>query len=144
VCIDELRRRRRRPLTGLGHDRPSESTESSRGRAARCSRPAFGAPIVDLSDSTVQRVDVDAAVSLLPEEFRAAVVLRDLCDLPYEEIARVLDIPLGTVRSRIARGRAALAEALEDARNPTAVPHVETRLGTRESSHETGPPVTLR
>jgi RNA polymerase sigma-70 factor (ECF subfamily) len=40
------------------------------------------------------------------------VVLRDLCDLDYAEISRVLDVPPGTVRSRIARGRALLATAL--------------------------------
>ena len=39
-------------------------------------------------------------------------MLRDLCDLDYAEIAEVLDLPPGTVRSRIARGRAALAEQL--------------------------------
>ena len=48
----------------------------------------------------------------MPEEFRVAVVLRDLCDLDYAEIATVLDIPPGTVRSRIARGRRVLAEVL--------------------------------
>ena len=48
------------------------------------------------------RLAIDAALAQLPEEFRAAVVLRDLCDLDYAEIAEVLDIPPGTVRSRIA------------------------------------------
>ena len=48
----------------------------------------------------------------LPEEFRVAVVLRDVMDLDYEEIAEVLGVPGGTVRSRIARGRAKLAELL--------------------------------
>jgi DNA-directed RNA polymerase specialized sigma24 family protein len=43
-------------------------------------------------------------------------VLRDLCDLDYAEIARVLGIPAGTVRSRIARGRSQLADLLG---NPT-------------------------
>ena len=42
------------------------------------------------------------------------VVLRDVADLDYAEIAEVLDIPAGTVKSRIARGRAALAKALSD------------------------------
>ena len=45
---------------------------------------------------------------------RVAVVLRDLCDLDYAEIAEVLDIPPGTVRSRIARGRAQLHDRLRD------------------------------
>ena len=54
------------------------------------------------------RVAVDAALGGLPPEYRVAVVLRDLCGLAYGEIAEVLDVPIGTVRSRIARGRAAL------------------------------------
>ena len=48
----------------------------------------------------------------LPDDFRIAVVLRDLCDLDYAAIAEALDLPPGTVRSRIARGRAALADRL--------------------------------
>jgi len=48
----------------------------------------------------------------LPDEFRAAVVLRDLEGLAYEEIAAVLGVPVGTVRSRLARGRALLKENL--------------------------------
>jgi RNA polymerase sigma-70 factor (ECF subfamily) len=59
-----------------------------------------------------ERAAIDAALARLPADFRAAVVLRDLCDLDYAEIGEVLDIPAGTVRSRIARGRAALAVEL--------------------------------
>ena len=58
------------------------------------------------------RLDIDAALRELPEEFRVAVVLRDLADLDYAEIAAVLDVPTGTVKSRIARGRAALTVLL--------------------------------
>ena len=65
------------------------------------------------------RLDVDAALAGLSPEFRAAVVLRDLCDLDYAEIAEILDVPIGTVRSRIARGRAAIANQL---REPAAPP----------------------
>jgi RNA polymerase sigma-70 factor (ECF subfamily) len=54
---------------------------------------------------------------VVPEDFRVAVVLRDLCDLDYDAIATVLDIPPGTVRSRIARGLAAFEAALG---NPAA------------------------
>ncbi|MGA2037236.1 MAG: sigma-70 family RNA polymerase sigma factor, partial [Acidimicrobiales bacterium] len=119
-CIDELRRRRRRPLVGLDLEGRGGAAEvagagspatrfgadpgwggPTKGRAASCERPAFGAPAADPSDTAARRVDVDAVLSSLPVEFRTAVVLRDLCDLTYEEIARVLNVPVGTVRSRI-------------------------------------------
>ena len=58
------------------------------------------------------RLDLDAALSELIPEYRAAVVLRDLVGMDYAEIGEVLGIPPGTVRSRIARGRAALADLL--------------------------------
>ncbi|MBK6873449.1 MAG: RNA polymerase sigma factor SigE [Kineosporiaceae bacterium] len=56
--------------------------------------------------------DVQAALDTLPPEFRAAVVLCDIEGLSYEEIAATLNIKLGTVRSRIHRGRAQLRQAL--------------------------------
>jgi RNA polymerase sigma-70 factor (ECF subfamily) len=57
---------------------------------------------------------LDLALRSLSDEYRLPVVLRDVADLDYAEIAEVLDIPAGTVKSRIARGRAALARALSD------------------------------
>ncbi len=57
-----------------------------------------------------------AALIDLPIAFREAVVLRDVEGLGYEEIAQVLSIPIGTVRSRIARGRETLRSALEGLR----------------------------
>ncbi|MDT7539792.1 MAG: hypothetical protein QOI82_3377, partial [Actinomycetota bacterium] len=56
--------------------------------------------------------DVQAALDALPPDFRAAVVLCDLEGLSYEEIAATLGIKIGTVRSRIHRGRTQLREAL--------------------------------
>ena len=63
-------------------------------------------------DAIAEREAIDAALDDLPEEFRVAVVLRDVADLDYAEIAAVLDVPVGTVKSRIARGRGQLAEQL--------------------------------
>jgi RNA polymerase sigma-70 factor (ECF subfamily) len=56
--------------------------------------------------------DLERALQALPEAFREAVVLRDLQEMSYAEIAGALGIPVGTVMSRIHRGRALLREAL--------------------------------
>jgi RNA polymerase sigma-70 factor (ECF subfamily) len=70
----------------------------------------------------VLRRDDDAAAALaqVPEDFRVAIVLADVQDMPYDEIAKVLDLPVGTVKSRVHRGRIALARALgiEPAQEP--------------------------
>jgi RNA polymerase sigma-70 factor (ECF subfamily) len=55
---------------------------------------------------------VNAAIDALPEELRTAIQLRELEGMSYEEIARVMDCPIGTVRSRIFRAREAIAERL--------------------------------
>ena len=56
---------------------------------------------------------VQAALAKVSPELREAVILRDLQDMDYKEIAEVLGIPQGTVKSRISRGRAELARLLE-------------------------------
>lgn len=67
--------------------------------------------------------DIQAALDALAPDFRAAVVLCDIEGLSYEEIAATLDVKLGTVRSRIHRGRAQLRAALEHrAPRPSAEP----------------------
>ena len=59
-------------------------------------------------------LDIAAALEALPPDFRAAVVLCDMEGLSYDEVAHALNIKLGTVRSRIHRGRAMLRESLAD------------------------------
>ncbi len=107
ASLDELRRRKRRPVatddTQLEWSGNSDAHGASGASASR--EAGFDRRIAD-------RLQVDAALAKLPVEFRTAVVLRDLCDLDYGEIAAVLGIPIGTVRSRIARGRAALGPLL--------------------------------
>jgi RNA polymerase sigma-70 factor (ECF subfamily) len=68
---------------------------------------------------------VRRALLALPPDFREAVVLRDVNQLSYEEIAEALRVPLGTVKSRLSRARAMLAEAL---RGNTALFAVEGTL----------------
>jgi RNA polymerase sigma-70 factor, ECF subfamily len=93
AALDEARRGNRRP-------RPVETLPEPVTNARGTDAEIAG------------RLDVDAALSELIPEYRAAVVLRDLVGMDYAEIGEVLGIPPGTVRSRIARGRAALADLL--------------------------------
>ncbi len=58
--------------------------------------------------------EVDRAVKELPEELRTAIVLVDIEELSYEEAAGVMEVPIGTVRSRLSRGRRLLQVALHD------------------------------
>jgi RNA polymerase sigma-70 factor (ECF subfamily) len=74
-------------------------------------------PVDDPEEVLVGRLvsdEVRTALESLPEEFRQAVVLVDLQDLRYEEAAEVLGCPIGTIRSRLSRGRRLLAERLRE------------------------------
>jgi RNA polymerase sigma factor (sigma-70 family) len=97
VFLDEVRRRRRRPVEALPED-PERLLPSS---------PGADEATESLPD------DVQAALRRLPEDFRMAVVLCDVVGLSYEEIADTLAVPVGTVRSRIHRGRRLLRAALQ-------------------------------
>ena len=98
ASLDELRKRQRRPaLHVVGED----------------DRPVAVDPDADrYADSLPDRLVLDDALDRLPEDLRIAVILRDVADFDYSEIATTLDIPVGTVKSRISRGRAALASSL--------------------------------
>ena len=96
--LDEMRRRRRRPAEVL----PEEPD--------RAAPPAPGADVA--LESSALPEEVQDALRRLPPDYRAAVVLCDVVGLSYEEIGAALDIPVGTVRSRIHRGRAQLRAAL--------------------------------
>ena len=60
------------------------------------------------------KTDIEAALEALPENFRIVVLLSDMEGLTYQEIAEALDVPIGTVRSRLARARGLLQKALWD------------------------------
>lgn len=118
ACLDELRRRKRRPLPVDPTD--PEPTNPLRAESTQGQRPGLaGGQADDYTNAIVERFQIDAALAQLPEEFRVAVVLRDLLTLDYAQIAAVTEAPIGTVRSRIARGRALLAKQLAEAGNPS-------------------------
>ena len=84
-------------------------------------------------DDTHLDDDVQAALKALPPEYRAAVVLCDIEGFSYEEIAATLGVKLGTVRSRIHRGRAQLRTALEH-RRPATAEAAPREAATREAA----------
>jgi len=67
-------------------------------------------------------VDLKEALDGLPDAFRQAVWLRDVEEFSYAEIAKMLDVPIGTVMSRISRGRRQLYEKLSQAKTAAQVP----------------------
>ena len=123
AALDELRKRKRRPSLTMVRDDDSGEVRLE--------------PVDDLAGRRVEaiadRLAIDSALADLPEEFRAAVVLRDVGDLDYAEIAEVLDVPVGTVKSRIARGRRMLADGLRLDEHPDLVAEV-----TSETSRDVG------
>jgi len=96
--LDEARRRRRRPVDLLPEE-PDHVVP-----------PSPGADVALAAEALPD--DVQAALRSLPEEYRSAVVMCDVVGMSYQEIGESLDVPVGTVRSRIHRGRALLRKAL--------------------------------
>lgn len=66
-----------------------------------------------LDDHVTTRIEVREALAQLPDEYREPLVMHDLGGIPYGEIASITDTAVGTVKSRISRGRRKLAELLE-------------------------------
>jgi RNA polymerase sigma-70 factor, ECF subfamily len=99
ACHDLARKRRRQPMLRLAGDAdlPEQQT---------------GPSVPDHADELAGTRDVVAALAAIPDEFRVVLVLTDLQDLTYEEVSKILGIPIGTVRSRLHRGRVALARAM--------------------------------
>lgn len=118
ACTDELRRRRRRPQISL-------DAVSPEGSAAL--------ELPDTSDLPEERAlrsetlrNLQAALMRLPIDQRAAVVLCDVQGLSYEEISASLGVSLGTVKSRISRGRNRLRRLLTPRGELLAAPHRHT------------------
>ena len=95
ACYDLLRKRQRAPLLDRLPDHEIEPP-----------------PAPDHAEATVDAIVVQRALMSVTEDFRAVLILHDVQDLAYEDVARVLDIPIGTVKSRLHRGRIALARAM--------------------------------
>jgi RNA polymerase sigma-70 factor (ECF subfamily) len=102
------------------HKAKETSMEPELSDTAEYSAPALKDTLVDDGASPFEnlmqeefRTQVEAELREVPEPYRTTVILRDIEDLSYEEIAEVMDTSLGTVKSRLMRGRDALRKRLE-------------------------------
>lgn len=108
-------RNRRRDQARSRVEFDSEVVEQAHESASGPSTPRVESPEALLLRASFD-AELKAALDALPETFRAAVWLRDVEELSYQEIAQVLAIPIGTVMSRISRGRRQLHDRLVQAR----------------------------
>ncbi len=105
ACIDFLRRRKRRQQGESSHSLDDEETPLPEPVDPR------GTPEEELERRELRRA-VERGLQALPERHRQVLVMRELSGLSYQEIAAVLELDLGTVKSRIARARLALKKIL--------------------------------
>lgn len=106
ACYDLLRKRQRQPMLDRGDELPGPEPP----------------PAPDPADEASLSIDVRRALLEVPEDFRVVMILHDVQDLPQESVAAILGIPVGTVKSRLHRGRVALAKALHIDRERPAAP----------------------
>lgn len=139
IAIHEASNRRR---WWFRHKSKETSVEQTDGDAQSYSSVELNLALVDRHKSPFETVSdhevqarVEAELRNVPEPYRTAVVLRDIEDLSYEQIAEITQVSLGTVKSRITRGRDALRKRLNE-----YVREVGAELGLRpaESSHQQG------
>jgi RNA polymerase sigma-70 factor (ECF subfamily) len=102
TCYDQARRRRRHVAVPLPDSNDPIDVSAD-----------------DAFTSAELRSEIEAALAALPDEFRAAVVLADVEGLSLQAVADILEVPVGTVKSRVFRGRRLLAESLGNLKGPS-------------------------
>ena len=109
ACYDELRRQKRRPTTPLEPDSDEgEEMDSPRWLADPALTPSQQLEADELEHAIQHCLDA------LPNEFRTVVVMADIEGLDYSDVAKAVRVPLGTIKSRLARARLRLRECLQD------------------------------
>ncbi|HAV77928.1 MAG TPA: RNA polymerase subunit sigma-24 [Anaerolineae bacterium] len=108
ACYDELRRRKRRPTTPLEPEtEDGEEMDSPRWLADPNMTPAQQSEADELEHA------IQHCINNLPLEFKTVVVMTDLQGMDYAEVASAVRVPLGTIKSRLARARLRLRECLQ-------------------------------
>lgn len=147
AAVDRLRRRSSRIVNWSGDGETLEAlaahgvpgTQSGPGSPPSASAGSSAvAPVADPADAIETRLDVDAALRMLPPQQRAALVLVDMLGYPVAEVAEILGVSVGTVKSRCARGRARLIPYLSHLRTRSPNGGNQLRTGNVSSEREGG------
>lgn len=123
VCLDALRRQRVRPATSLdalmdeGYSPPDPKASPE-----------------ESLDERERMQTIRDGIAKLPSDMRAALVLRDIQGLPYEEVAQILHLNLGTVKSRISRARERLRKLVLESQEQNAKLYVQS--SERRNAHD--------
>ncbi len=109
ACLDWLREHRRRELEDAYDD-----------EAHGAATPAAGSAGIDLPEAIAERASdarwLRECIETLPRDYREVIVLRELEEMSYKEISAIVEVPIGTVMSRLARARDLLQKRVRDAR----------------------------
>ncbi len=106
VCLDEIRKRKNKHIQSLDEDIQTDDGEMQRQIVSDDPLPD------ELAEREELRAAINDSLRQLKEEYRIIITLRDIRGMSYEEIAKILDCPTGTVKSRINRARQALKNVL--------------------------------
>jgi len=106
ACLDEIRRRKNRFTVSIDDD--MELNDSKVKRQIEYDGPS---PEIIVEENELREI-INKSIQQLPEQYRVVTILRDIQGFSYEEIANILDVPQGTVKSRINRARAMLRDIL--------------------------------
>ncbi len=141
IALREASNQRRWWFRHKGREVTMEAQQSAdSGQPTLCLKDTFEDEGISPFESAAKaeiRLRVETAIRQVPEPFRSVVVLRDLEGLAYEEIAEILHVRMGTVKSRLARGRAVLKENLANfvmttLRRPSRTSATSIEHGLRE------------
>ncbi len=143
IALHEASNRRRWWFRHKSHETPLEPFETESANTTQETLTDLTESPFDLAAHEEVRARVEDEVRQIPEPYRTAIILRDLQEMSYEEIAEITQVSLGTVKSRLTRGREALRRRLatyvQDAGSSLGLDLAATEMNAKRPAASSGP-----